>query len=263
MHGKKNRACNTDPEVCLIKKETIVKATRLVIFILCLSSAPSALAEQWDWKITPYFWASAITGDTQLGPVSADVDVKFSDIVDRLNVGALLHIEAHKERYLLSADLLYLALEANDSFSPTGGDTDADLDSLILEGSYVFKHNTDSGFRGFEAGLRYWDFDLKLQPALLATIARSTNWVDAFIGYRVQNKLANNWSYMAKGNIGGGGADSSWALELSFQRQLSSGNSLSFGYRALNVDYETTTGRGLPFKMDVTFHGIVIGYIFD
>ena len=63
--------------------------------------------------------------------------------------------------------------------------------------------------------------------------------------------------------IGAGGSDLSWALELSFQRELSSGNSLSFGNRALDLDYETTTGRGLPFKLDTTIHGIVIGYTID
>ena len=243
--------------------QVFCKVITIVLIIITAASSQIAVAEEWDWKVTPYLWASGIKGDTQVGPVSGDVDVSFSDIVDVLSGGALVHLEAHNGQHLLSTDLLYLALDADATFPRVGGAVNVDLDSLILEGSYVRKQATDNGYSGFEVGVRYWDMDLKLAPVQLDAIKRGKDWADGFIGYRAHRKFKDNWSYTARGNIGAGGSDFSWNLELAFERELSSGNSLSFGYKLLDVDYETTTQGGLPFRLDVTFHGIVLGYTFD
>ena len=239
------------------------KIKTIVLVIITVAYSQIAVAEEWDWKVTPYLWASGIDGDTQAGPVSGDIDVSFSDIVDVLSGGALLHLEAHNGQHLVSSDLVYLALDADATAPGTGNAVNVDLDSLILEGSYVRKQTTGNGYSGFEAGVRYWDMDIKLAPIHIDAIKKGKNWADGFIGYRVHRKLKDNWSYTARGNIGAGGSDFSWNLELTLERELSNGNSLTFGYKLLDVDYDSISDGGLPFRLDATFHGIVLGYTFD
>lgn len=240
-----------------------VKTVLLMTLAITAISSQDATAEEWDWKVTPYLWASGIKGDAQLGPVMADIDVSFSDIVDVLAGGALFHLEAHNGQHLVSTDLLYLALESDATAPIGGGVIDVDVDNLVLEGSYVRKHNTDDGYTGFEVGARYWDLELKLSPESHDVVKRGLDWVDGFIGYRVNKKFKDKWSYNLIGNVGAGGSDFTWSLGVGFERELSNGNSVSFGYKLLDIDYETTTQGGLPFIIDTTFHGILIGYTFD
>jgi len=150
-----------------------VKPVLLITLFLTMTSSQNAVAEEGDWKVTPYLRASGIKGDAQIGSVIADVDVSFSDVVDVLAGGALVHVEAHNEQHLISADLVYLALETDASFPVVGGGIEVDMDTLILEGSYVFKRSTENGYSGFEVGARYWDFELKLTPIRLGAVKKA------------------------------------------------------------------------------------------
>ncbi len=192
--------------------------------------APTSRADDnWDFAVAPYLWGAGIDGDLTLDPIALDIDVDFSDIVDALDKAALVHVEAHKNRHGLFGDL---SLEPDVDFSPVGGDTDADIDTLILETGYLYKFPSKKGFYGIEAGVRYWDLELSLKPALLPDIERSTDWVDGFIGYRIKRGLKDRWSFVGRGNIGAGlsdGSDSTWSLQGTFFRELNNGNSLAIG----------------------------------
>ena len=50
---------------------------------------------------------------------------------------------------------------------------------------------------------------------------------------------------------------------MSFGRAFSSGNQFILGIKALDIDYEEASVRGIRFKVDVTFLGATIGYLFD
>ena len=175
-----------------------VKAVLLTTLFITAISSQNTVAEEWDWKVTPYLWASGIEGDAQLGSVIADIDISFSDVVDVLAGGAMIHVEAHNEQHLISVDLLYLALETDASFPVVGGAIDVNMDALNLEGSYVFKRSTDNGYSGFEVGARYWDFELKLTPIRLDAVKKGEDWADGFIGYRAKGNLTTTGTIRQK-----------------------------------------------------------------
>jgi len=221
--------------------------------------ATSASAQGWDWRVTPYLWTAAIDGDIALGPVSRDVDVEFSELLDVLSGTALLHVEAQNDDHIVFGDLVWLQVEPEDEIATVGGVAEAELDSTIIELGYA----RDRDALGFEVGLRYWDLDIEIDPALAAGIVRGDSWVDVFGGIRNTRDLGSRWTMTTRANIGAGGADLTIGLQLDFARELSGGNAIVGGLKVLDVDYEEASVRGIPFALDTTFFGATIGFMFD
>jgi hypothetical protein len=233
---------------------------RFVGFVMAGVFATSASGQDWDWRVTPYIWGSGIMGDVGLGPVSRDVDVEFSDLLDVLSGTALLHVEAANGEHVLFGDLVWLAVEPEDEIATIGGVAEAELDSTIIELGYA--RDRSDAF-GFEVGLRYWELDLEIDPALAAGIVRGDSWTDVFGGFRNTRDLGQNWTLTTRGNVGAGGADLSIGIQLDFARELERGNAIVAGFKVLDIDYEKANVRGIPFVLDATFLGATIGFTFD
>ena len=221
-------------------------------------SGPAA-AQQWDWKISPYLWAAGLDGSVAVGPINADVSVSFSDVVDILRGGGLVRLEAAKDRHGFYGDLVYLRLKEKDARDTLGGSLELKFDALIVEGAYYYRVGSQYAL---EAGLRYWDFETTLRPALLPEVKRANDFVDGFIGFRSEFEMNDKWDLLFRGNVGGGGSDFAAGLQIDFRRRFTSGNTLDIGYRALDVDFEDGTGL-LTTGLDLSMQGLAIGYTFD
>ena len=229
------------------------------LIALAVFVAYPASAQQWDWKLTPDLWAAGIDGSASIGPVTADASVSFSDIVDVLRGGALVRLEAQKDRHGIYGDLLYLRLKDEEAKDTIGGSLELKLDAFIAEGAYFYRINETYAL---EAGARYWDFETTLRPELLPAVERSSDFVDAFIGFRAGFDVNDNWDILFRGNVGGGGSDFTAGLQIDFRRQFANGNTLDIGYRALDIEYED--GEGLSaVGLDLSMQGLAIGYTFD
>jgi hypothetical protein len=227
--------------------------------VAALVALPAAAQEGWDWRVTPYVWGTGISGDVALGSLGREVDVDFSEILHVLSGTALIHIEAANGDHALFGDLVWLAVEPEDEIATIGGVAEAELDSTILELGY----SRDSDAIGFEVGLRYWDFDVEIDPALAAGIVRGDSWADVFGGIRNTRQLGSRWTLTTRANLGAGGADLSIGLQVDFSRELERGNAIVAGLKILDVDYEQDNVRGIPFVLDTTFIGATAGFMFD
>ena len=148
--------------------------------------------------------------------------------------------------------------------STVGCQTAVDFDITLLEAGYLRKFPNSAGYTGLELGARYWDFDLGLQPALAANIARSTDWIDGFVGFRSSKAMGQRWTRVLQGNIGAGGSDLTWVLQGTFSLEFRNGNSLAMGLKLLNLKYEDANVRGVNYQLDnLSFLGLTIGYEFD
>jgi hypothetical protein len=212
-----------------------------------------------DWRVTPYLWGAGIDGEIALGSVARDVDVEFSDLVNVLSGAMLLHVEAQTDDHIVFGDLVWLAVEPEDEIATIGGVAEAELDTTIIELGYA----RDADAFGLEVGLRYWDFDIEIDPALAAGIVRSDSWTDVFGGFRNTRELGESWTLTTRANAGAGGADLTLGLQMDFARRLSGGNAIVAGFKLLDIDYEESSVRGIPFVLDTTFFGATIGFTFD
>ena len=222
------------------------------------AASASAQEQGWDWRVTPYMWGTSIDGSIGLGAVARDVDVEFSDILNVLSGALLMHVEAQKDDHIAFGDLAWFAVEPEDEIATIGGVAEAQLDATIFEAGYA----RASDF-GFEVGLRYWDMDIEIDPALAAGITRGDSWVDGFGGFRSTREVGESWHMTTRANLGFGGSDLSIGFQMDFARELKGGNSIVAGVRLLDVDYLQQNVRGIPVALDATFVGATFGFMFD
>ena len=194
-----------------------------------------------------------------MGSIYTETSVDFEDVVNVLQGAALLRLEATSGQNGVFGDLVYLALEEDEAKDTLGGTLEADLDSLIVEAGY--RRSINEGF-ALDFGLRYWEFDTKLTPALLPGVRSSTDWMDGFVGARFYRSFCNKWSWVLRANVGAGGSDLALGLEMDFRHEFPSGNRFLVGFRALDIDYGDTSGA-VPTEFDMTVSGLTVGYTFD
>jgi hypothetical protein len=232
--------------------------SRFAACVIAVLSASSASAQGWDWSVTPYVWGTGIEGEMTLGSLSREVGVEFSDILDVLTGTALIHVEAANGEHVLFGDLIYLAVEPEDEIATFGGVAEAELDSTIIELGYA----RDRDALGFEVGLRYWELDMEIDPALTAGFSGGDSWADVFGGVRNSRDLGESWELTTRANIGAGGADLTIGFQMEFARELERGNAIVAGFKVLDIDYEATV-RGNLRALDATFFGATAGFRFD
>ena len=69
----------------------------------------SCRAEDWRWSVTPYLWAIGSELSTSVD-VPGDAALRFSDLIDKLDFAAQVHLEAHRGRHGLLLDVTNLQL---------------------------------------------------------------------------------------------------------------------------------------------------------
>ena len=222
------------------------------------AASASAQEQGWDWRVTPYMWGTSIDGSIGLGAVSRDVDLEFSDILNVLSGALLMHVEARKDDHIAFGDLAWFAIEPEEEIATFGGVAEAELDATIFEAGYARAADF-----GFEVGLRYWDVDVEIDPAVLPGLTRGDSWVDAFGGFRGTREIGESWEMTTRANLGLGGSDLSIGFQMDFARELEGGNSIVAGVRLIDVDYLEQNARGIPVALDATFVGATFGFRFD
>jgi hypothetical protein len=218
-----------------------------------------AQSDAWDWRFTPYLWSAGIDGDVAIGPIGRDVDIEFADLLDVLAGAALFRVEGGNDAHGLLADFVWMRLEPDDELATIGGSAAAELDSAILDVGYLRRLERAD----LELGVRYWDFELELDPALLPEIVRDDSWVDGYVGVRFIRELDSDWLWQTRVNIGAGGSDFTFNAETHFAKRLSSGNRLVFGIKMLGIDYSDESAGLAPLAVDTTFVGGTIGFTFE
>ena len=235
-----------------------VNASRALGLLLLLSATVPVRADDWDWSLTPYLWAAGIDGTISTTVLDADFSADFEDIVNVLEGGIILAVEAQSGRNLLYSDIVSLALDNDEVADTVGGTLAADVDTLILQAGYA--RSLSEGF-WVEAGGRYWNFDIRFDPAIAASVERSSNWIDVFAGVRIDSSLGENWVFRGRANVGAGDSDLALEVHVDFLRRFANGHALSLGARALDI--ENNDGGSQPSERNVRFAGLTIGYTFS
>jgi len=243
----------------------------LAAVTLALAANPAnADNDKWSYAIEPYLIAVAIDGDVGIGRVDGvDIDVDFDDILDTLQLGGMLHFEAHQENdWGFALDYVFFDLSKNKT-GTRGAVVDADVflgvfEALLIKGPGLGDEGLD-----YIAGLRWLNIevDVDIDPVILpGTISRKPeeSFVDAFIGARWKKQINEKWLFSLRGDVGGGASDFTWQVITGFRYSFRDSMALDLGYRALGIDYETgTSGQPDYFKYDTTSAGPLVGFVFN
>ena len=220
---------------------------RILITALCAFATAPAVADDWTFSIEPYILAANIAGDASIGRVTGvEVDVDFSTILEKLDMAAMIHFEAHSGNgWGFALDYGFMDL-SDDIFGERGGVVDAQVRQGTLEGLLIRQSRNEASGLEYFAGFRWWDndIDIAIDPVILPGTTQKkvdASWIDLIVGARWTRDINARWQMQLRGDVGGFGIESDFtsALSASFLYQFSPRFSLDLQYKALWVDYET------------------------
>jgi opacity protein-like surface antigen len=250
------------------------RATLLIASYAFMASAPLTAQQAtagppkpWENTVTIYGWAAAMSGTADVGPVSASVDVPFSDILSNLKMGAMLNYQGRSEKWVASFDFIYMKLGSNVAVPSTGTSVaEITMKQWLVEG--------DGGYRirpwlDALVGLRIPVIEGEIDPdqngPILSAKSKTESWVAPVIGARAELPFGKKFLGVVRADIGGfdiGGTNMTWQLAGYVSYRFSSVVSGGLGYRALSFDYATGSGLDI-FKYDITSFGPAFGVSFS
>jgi hypothetical protein len=202
-----------------------------------------------------YAWGAGIEGDVAIAGIDAEVDVGFSEIVDLLDGGIMLHFEGSTGRWSGITDIFFVDL-GQDLVRPTGV---MDYEQWIVDGAGGYEVAEDVELL---VGLRYVSIDgeLRITDPVELNPGIDRSWLDPYVGARWMPRFGERWGASFRADIGGFGVDSdlTWQLRAMAMYDFSERWSLGFGLRFLDYDFEE--GVDLTrFAYDTMMAGAEIG----
>ena len=255
-------------------------ASALLAGMLALGAGTVATAQTtaaqtggWQFELTPYIWAAGMKGDVQSGPLpKISTDVSFSDIVDVLDFGLMGAFEARKGRWGMLFDAIYMKLSMGGTASRTGpgpigatatASATLEMKQTLLAAAASYRAVEGRSPVDVIGGLRYVKLEASADidgsfEAVSGTLSRSgdKDWVDPYIGVRIQHPIADRWTLVGYGDIGGFGvgSDFTWQAIAGVNYDFSKSVSGKLGYRYLAVDYDKD-----GFLYDMDSYGAYLG----
>jgi hypothetical protein len=230
---------------------------------LGLLAAGIAQADERSHTLVLYGLGIGIDGQATVGPLSADIDVPLSDILDHLEMAAMGSYRWDSDKWSFQADAIFASLAGESEGGLGLTRSTLDLDQLIVEldGGYKFTDRLELVF-----GARYWDIDptIKVHASgtgnVIATAGGGNSWTDPLVGLRVVAPISDAWTFVARGDIGGFGvgSDFAWHVTAHFDWHTSDSFSVLLGWRILDVDFEDGGNNGLA-SLDLQEGGPAIG----
>ena len=230
-------------------------------------------SDSWEWRVIPYLWGLNMDGDMSIGPIDADIDVSFSDILSDMDIGGSLSGHFSKGAHGFHSDYTYLRLkpDANELPSPPfaeGSRIEPKVTANVFEAGYNW-HFTDA--QALIIGARYISLEMRMKPVLTGPapiepdpLSAGPDWVDYFIGLQSRHRLGDKWGLNFVGTIGAGDSDTPWTLQATFDRRFSNDNALHMGFRVWGLDYSDNDNNLEAYaSLDVTMYGFLIGYEFN
>jgi hypothetical protein len=244
-----------------IKKPVLIKLAGIAV----LASAPFAQASAagWDWSATPYLWMPSISTDllNDAPPVEGGSDSDFGNIIDKIDMAFMGHLEGQGDDFGAFADVIYLSLGDQKDFQRVS--TDSSLDASVFELAAVWSPGEQRN-QGFEVigGLRHIIMDVSVDfdpvnPELSnANVHLDQSYSDFMLGGRYTGSMTEKWGYILRADGSWGDTDGTMNLSAMVDYKTKSGAWL-FGYRYMTAELGDDNT-----DLDLTLMGPVLGYAF-
>lgn len=234
---------------------------RILAISLALAAGPThADSADLDWLGIAYLWAADIGVDTR----DRSVDVDFSDVVDKLEIGFQGHVEAQADEFGGFVDVVFMGLGDNSSRQLVDLNTDFDMTAMDL--ALVWSPGPER-MTGIElyGGLRYIDMDLGVVidpvppgPADIRT-GIDKSYTDFLAGARYIAPLNERWRLTFSADLSGGDTEGTWSIG-GFGAYVTGPHHFIAGYRHLEMEFEAGGGDE---RAKETFSGPLIAYGFS
>ncbi len=220
----------------------------------------------WQNTLAPlYLWGVSMSGTMTSGPITAPLEIEFSDAVSDLEGIFTLHYEGAKGNWGIIADYSYLNLSPSAEIPDLSAVINVDMKNTIAEvaGLYRFGPNNPwqllAGYRTYQLDVTISDLPTPPLPVSQVVIEETIN--DFFIGGRYVRQINDKWSFLGRADIGAGDSDLVWNVALAFDYRFTKLLSGFMGWKVL--DYDVDTGSGVDtFKYDLRHSGPLFALAF-
>jgi predicted porin len=218
---------------------------------------------EWEYILAPLFlWAQGIEGTSQIGPVSAPLDITFKDALSNLDATFTVHFEMKRDKLTLFGEYQYVNL-GPEAEGPMGGQLNIGFKDTIAEfGAGYWLFGTEKTNWELLGGARYTkqklDVSVEDGPHLLDV---SEDWWVGFLGGRMSAALSEKWTFVGRVDygVGSGDTNSIWNLTAMFDYRFRNWGSAFVGYKYMNYDYDNGTRGFERYAYDATQQGPLIG----
>lgn len=145
------------------------------------------------------------------------VFIGIDDIIENLDIAAMLILGARKNRWSIYLDTIYMDIGADDTSTanlvgvPVKTDVSIDIRAwlITLTGGYAIMNSENTRLELFAGGRYYWeelefDFDIGTETAK----AKDTFDIwDGIVGTRGTTNIKNKWHVSYYGDVGAGDSD--------------------------------------------------------
>jgi hypothetical protein len=204
--------------------------------------------KKWNFLTDIYLMFPYMDGETGIGEnLILPVDATPGDIFSKLQMGAMLYLEAKTERWAITSDLVYMNLNQEVTPGTLFHSGEVGAKEFIWEPAGFYKV-----FPFWEVGLggRLTNLSMDIDarrfvigvgnPTEPVTANGSKTWMDPVLITRLSADIKNKWLFQIRGDIGGFGigSDLTWQLQAYAGYRFGKVFQLTAGYRYLSVDYD-------------------------
>ena len=212
-----------------------------------LTGQSSVPEKKWHFLTDVYLMFPYMDGETGIGEsLVLPVDANPGDIFGKLQMGAMLYLEARTDKWAITSDLVYMSLNQEVTPGTIVNSGNVTAKQLIWEaaGLYRITPFLEAGVGGrlnyLEVGI---DARRNAFPAGTEEVTgqESKTWYDPVVIARFTSDLKDKWLFQFRGDIGGFGlgSDLTWQLHGTAGYRFSKLFQMSLGYRILSTDYQT------------------------
>jgi hypothetical protein len=242
----------------VFNSSTTLRALMASSALLMVAVTP-ARADDWQWSVTPYVWATDLGANVSIpGRPAIDRTISFGDLIKDLDMTAQVHVEAQHGRNGVTFDMFSNQLSKDSQFAlPQLGGASASLSSKItmtvLDAGGVFSPSAGpDGFKllyGSRMFIQRASIDARIAPAPSVTLDEHQDFdattIDALIGAGYSQRLFGGLSVLAHGDASTGGTRYTWtgSAGLSYAFGSSGRYAVTAGYRRMQIKL---SGDGSP-----------------
>jgi hypothetical protein len=258
-----------------------LKIPSKVIILICCTllffSVPDTISAQtgandnkWNFLTEIYILFPNMNGETGIGDlITVPIDANPGDIFKKLEIGGMLYLEAHNNKWAITSDLVFMNLE--DEVTPgkviNSGTVTAKQGIWEAAGLYRITPFLEVGIGGrlnrLETGM---DVLRNVIPSGTEQVTggHTATWYDPVIIARFSGDFNDKWIYQLRGDIGGFGigSDFTWQMQVYAGYKFSRLFQLTAGYRLLSTNYDKGSGSE-QFIFDIDEFGPVIRFGFN
>jgi len=254
----------------------VSRAALCLIAALCLAGSASAQHNaEWDVSVRPYLWFAAMSGESSLDDILAEIDLPIHLSSDASQIGAMLRLEAQKRAWLLTLDVSGAWVESQASLEiPVGGVSgriDYDVFAFLLEvgGGWEIDNRPIRVpwgerparlYADLLVGGRYVRLDQKLGGSRIDSVRAVDNWGEPFVGGRIGFQATPDLGLTVRGDVGGfgipGASELTWTLVIEGRWRFWRNVALDLGYKLYDIDHSVA---GDSFALDARLQGPTVG----